>query len=81
LLSRTPASTWRRLREEYELLRGRVLRDLGISETNLPGPAQARCGPAGLKATGHPLTGAGPEAAPAGGLRPVARACATIIRA
>lgn len=46
LLSRTPASTWRRLREEYELLRGRVLRDLGISETNLPGPAPARCGPA-----------------------------------
>jgi len=46
LLSRTQASTWRRLGEEYELLRGRVLRDLGISETNLPGPAPARCGPA-----------------------------------
>src|SRR6266851_872474 len=33
------------------------------------------------QATGHPLTGAGPEAAAAGGLRQVARACATIIRA
>lgn len=33
VVTRTPASTWRRLREEYELLRSRVLRELGISET------------------------------------------------
>lgn len=37
-VTRTPVSTWRRLREEYELLRGRVFRDLGISETELRGP-------------------------------------------
>jgi hypothetical protein len=34
-VTRTPPTTWRRLRAEYELLRTRVLANLQISETDL----------------------------------------------